>query len=409
MKDPVSVTPCKHPRYKFRVRYPRDGVRVDAFFTNETEALRFAKKQRKETGEQGVPFGSLAEEERAAVSFWRNFISSIDQSEPPALLRVLTDYAANWKTARGSVTVPVAVAAYEATKKAEGLKPLSLQGIHTRCGRFAKDFADRNISTITTAEISDWVLGIKSLNTRGGEEVGLLAKRNYRLALSGLFTFAKSREWVVENPVTEAARPRPPKKRPAILKPDFIAELLESISVNAPDLLAFWCLRFFAGVREQEVLRMDWEMIDLAAEEVNLPDTVTKTGYERTIKILPALQTFLTPLVKKSGPIVTISAMGRRWGLKKALAGIKMFSESGNTTIPANVARHSFATYHLLAFRHSGETSLQLGHGGSPDMLNRHYKGVGTQKDALAFWKIRPQSPKRGSRKPAKRKSPTFQ
>ena len=58
--------------------------------------------------------------------------------------------------------------------------------------------------------------------------------------------------------------------------------------------------------------------------------------------------------------------------------------------MPANAARHSFATFHLLAFRHAGETALQLGHGQSPEMLHRHYKGIASEAEAKTFWAIRP-------------------
>ena len=33
---------------------------------------------------------------------------------------------------------------------------------------------------------------------------------------------------------------------------------------------------------------------------------------------------------------------------------------------------------------------MQLGHGGSPEMLHRHYKGIASEAEALAFWAIRP-------------------
>lgn len=57
---------------------------------------------------------------------------------------------------------------------------------------------------------------------------------------------------------------------------------------------------------------------------------------------------------------------------------------------PSNAALHSFATFRLLAFRHTGETSIQLGHGDSPELLHRHYKGIASEAGAGAFWEIRP-------------------
>lgn len=415
--EAVTVRKSKHERYSWIVRWPgAGGKRMAKLFTNETAALDWAKDRRAELGDVGQSFGSISEPERSAVTFWRGFLVTVPDAAPPALMAILQDYAETWKATRSSVTVTAAVDAYEAAKKAEGLRPRSLQAIRTRCHRFVMDFGSRSISSITTAEISDWILSLPVLVHRGTvkakpgtgaapAQVGLLAKRNQRLGLSGLFNYAKTRGWVRENPVADAARPKPPKTRPEVLRPSDVARLfgaLEKIAKakNAPALIPFWAVRFFAGVREQEALRMDWSMIDLAGGEIHLPDTVTKTGHSRTVKIEPALAAFLAPYAQADGPIVTPSAMARIYHLKKAWRILQAedaaAKEAGEQVrqfpvpMPANAARHSFATFHLLAFRHAGETALQLGHGGSPEMLHRHYKGIASEAEALAFWAIRP-------------------
>ena len=419
--EKVTLSPTKHKDYPngFVVRWPGpNGRRTAKLFTNKTEALAWAKDKKAELGDVGQAFGSITEAERAAVMFWRGFVASVPNTPPPALLGLLQDYATTWKANRSSVTVTAAVNAYEAAKKAEGLRPMSLQAIHTRCQRFEADFGKRSISSITTAEVSDWILSLpavrqdalSSKTTKGAKnaapvQVGLLAKRNQRLGLSGLFNYAKTRGWVTNNPVTDAARPKPPKTRPGILRPSEVARLFKALETTSPALVPFWAVRFFAGIREQEVLRMDWSMIDLPAGEIHLPDTVTKTGKSRTLKIESALTAFLTPYAQPDGAIVTSSAMARIYHLKKAwrtlqnkdvvaAAKAKELGEepprSFPVPMPANAARHSFATFHLLAFRHAGETALQLGHGQSPELLHRHYKGIASEAEALAFWDVRP-------------------
>jgi integrase len=393
----ATVSEVKHPRYTHRCRYTGPGGKtLQAWFKNQTEADAFAKERNKETGIEGKAFGMLAPEEKAAVEFWRSVLEQTKDAPPPPLAEILRDYARRWKATRTSVTVQAAVDAYEAAKFAEGLRPMSVQGIRTRCGRFAKDFGTRSVCSITTAEVSDWILGLTATRTtkRDGkkpaapEQIGLLAKRNHRLAVSGLFNFAKGRGWVTENPVTDAARPKPPKTRPEVLTPDNAAKFFSSLDLHAPELVPFWAVRFFAGIREQEAVRMDWSMIDLAAGEIHLPDTITKTGHARTIKIEPALDAFLSPRGDSTGPVAPQTAMTRRWALAKAVKGIQATDKG--FALPSNCARHSFATFHLLAFRHAGETAMQLGHGGSPELLHRHYKGVGTEAQAKAFWSIRP-------------------
>lgn len=421
MRDKVTVCETTHARYSWVVRFPgKDAkgqpVRRQKYFTNKTEAETEAKERRAELGEVGEAFGSMSEPERAALTYWRAFVASVPDAAPPPLLSILEEWGQRWKESRASVTVSAAVDAYEAAKKAEGLRPVSIHSLRVRCGRFVKDFGKRPISSISSAEISDWILALPLARPRAGtkatagkdaapEQTGLQAKKNHRLALSGLFNFAKGRGWVRENPVTDSAKPKPPKTRPGILRPGDVARFFAALESTAPTFVPFWAVRFFAGIREQETLRMDWSMIDLAAGEIHLPDSVTKTGRSRTVKIEAPLAAFLTPHKQPDGPIVSPSAMSRRYHLAKALAVLTAAdaeaaakAKAARQTpprpfpvpMPANAARHSFATFHLLAFRHAGETALQLGHGESPEMLHRHYKGIATEAEAKAFWSIRP-------------------
>lgn len=416
MRQDVTISKVKHPRYSYRVRFPGPaGETLQKWFTTKTEAALFANERKKEIGREGLAFGVLADEEKAAVQFWRGFVASVPDSPPPALLAILQDTAERWKATRSSVTVTAAVEAYEAAKTAEGLRGVSLAAIHARCSRFVADFGGRPIASISAPEISDWILSLatvkqpvmkrKGTKTAPAAQVSLLTKKNHRLALSGLFNYAKGRGWVSLNPVIDSAKPRPPKTRPGILRPGEVARFFGALETAAPALVPFWAVRFFAGIREQECLRMDWSMIDLAAGEINLPDGVTKNGHSRTVRIEPALAAFLAPHKQPDGRIVTSSAMGRTYWTKKALrllqaedeAAAALAKQAGTqpprpfpVPMPDNAARHSFATAHLLAFRHPGETALQLGHGQNPELLHRHYTGIASEAEANAFWEIRP-------------------
>jgi integrase len=392
----VSMSMSGPTRYPWAVRYPGEGgKRLVRWFTDETSALAHAKEKSGEAGELGSAFGSVSEAERAALAQWRKFVAKADP-KPPALAEVLKEWAARWEAAQGSLSVRTAADKFAAVKKAEGLRPVSVRSLEMRCKRFADAFGERPIASITAPEISDWLLGL---------EVGLQTKRGLRLALSGLFNFAKARGWLRENPVTDAARPRPPKPRPEILCPGDVCRLFGALEKAAPALIPFWAVRFFGGIREQEALRMDWRMIDLAGGEIHLPDAVAKNHRARTVKIEPALAAFLAPHAQAAGPIVTASDMSRRYHLAKALRILqaedaeaaaeakkarKPAPRAFPVPMPANCARHSFATFHLEHGRHAGETALQLGHGGSPELLHRHYRGLASKADAKAFWAIRP-------------------
>jgi integrase len=52
--------------------------------------------------------------------------------------------------------------------------------------------------------------------------------------------------------------------------------------------------------------------------------------------------------------------------------------------------RHSYGSYHLAKFQHSGQTAEFMGHA-NPDMLYKHYRDViKEQGDIDGFWKLVP-------------------
>ena len=348
------------------------------------------------------------------MAAYRALVAKYEHPKPDSLAKIVKDYAKRFEASRAGATVSVAVAAFIEAKKAEGGSKAHLATLGVRLGRFKKDFGERVLPSFTTSELSDYVLNLRGLVLtpdtrppsgrmrkdgtpvkriyrqpvqRKEEALSLETKAGYRRAIHSLFEWARKRGMVPENPMTDADKPTGKPKLPGILTADETKDFFDALAEQAPKILPFWAVRAFAGIREAEAIRMDWRMIDLPGGKIILPATVTKTSTLREIKIEPALAAFLTPHAKTSGPVCSLSPMARRWHLRLALRSVP------NLNQPRNWARHSFATYHLLAFRHAGETSMQLGHGGSPEVLHRHYKGISTETEANAFWAIRPTTP----------------
>jgi hypothetical protein len=58
----------------------------------------------------------------------------------------------------------------------------------------------------------------------------------------------------------------------------------------------------------------------------------------------------------------------------------------------ADVMRHTGISNHLAEHQHEGKTATWAGN--SPDVIQRHYKGLVSRKDAKAFWAIAPTATK---------------
>ena len=56
---------------------------------------------------------------------------------------------------------------------------------------------------------------------------------------------------------------------------------------------------------------------------------------------------------------------------------------------PENGLRHSFASYHLAAFKNAASTALELGHHDSR-VTFAHYRELVKPREAARYWKLRP-------------------
>lgn len=407
MKNTIEAVACKHPRYTHRVRfYGADGKRVDRYFTNETEASAFAKEQSKETGKLGSDFGFISEDERAAIAFWRQFAKDTTPA-PPDLLSVLKDYKITFIASKASVTVSKAVEKFLDHQEANEASPRHQASLKSRLTRFSTDNGKLLVSAITTSIFNDWLNGLRATRAdKTGEKLTAVTRHNLTRSLRSFFVYAMENGWTLTNPVPAAKRSKnkavkiATRPAPAILLPADVSRFMQAILTHAPKLTVFWSVKFFAGIRDAEAARMDWNMIDLDGGEIHLPATVSKTGEARTMKVEPNLKAWLRPFVQESGKIVQSDNM-RKAGFKKAIASLATKDASGKVTkpfvFPSNAARHSFGTFHLFHFRNAGETALQLGHKSNPAMLHEHYKNPAAEKHAAAFWKILPAKPAKKS------------
>ncbi len=384
-----------------------DGRRCRKYFTNETDALAFAKKKEAELGINGSSFGTINDDERAALTFWRSFTTTATPT-PPDLLAVLRDYQREWMASKASRTVSAAVEAYLDHQEASKASDRHTATLRSRLGRFAADHGDAIASTISTSIFTDWLNSLRSNRADNeGSKLSLVTRHNLTRSLRAFFAFAVENGWSLSNPIPAAKRSKSKaakiaiKSAPAIMHPSDISRFMgalldqQAACVKAPSLVPFWSLKFFAGIRDSEAASLDWSMIDLDGGQIHLPARLSKTGEQRTIKIRPNLADWIRPFAKASGPVAP-GPNTRKRRYKQALDALAERDDKGKITkpfnFPSNAARHCFGTFHLYHFRDAGETSLQLGHKGNPAMLHEHYKNPTAEKHAAAFWEIRPPS-----------------
>jgi integrase len=395
----ATVSEAKHPRYTHRVRYTGPaGKTLQAWFKNETDALAFAKERDKEQGVNGSKFGSVGDDERAAVAYWRDFVEKATTS-PPDLLSVVKDFAGRWNEQKGSVTIKAAYEKFLDHQEAEGGSVRHIASLKSRVGRLSSDKGGELVALITAGSFSDWLNGLRATRAdKTGEKLSLVTRDNLKKSCRTFFSYCMERGWTSINPVPIIAKKRTREHRlanekaPEIMMPADVEKFLRMVEAAAPKILPFWCFKFFAGIRDSEAAQLTWEMVDMPGGKIHLPAAITKTGDARTVEIQPVLAHWLASHAQKAGPVAPASIVARRFAYNKALKRLRKPLEKGGApqtfTFPSNAARHSFGTFHLYHFRKAGETALQLGHKGDPAMLHKHYKNPAAEEHAAAFWSI---------------------
>jgi integrase len=224
-----------------------------------------------------------------------------------------------------------------------------------------RDLGSRPIASISPAMID------ARLQLRTNETTRARDFRYLRL----LFRWAYRMEYIERNPISRVESPRA-KSKSTILT---VEEMRTLLNKEMPEwLLACICLSGFAGIRTEELMRMDWADVDWQAGEIHVRPGVQKDSggwTQRYVTILPALARRKVDL---KGPLVPT--------YRRAY-----FDARRKLGIPPNALRHSFASYHLALCGDAGKTAHQMGHT-SPAMVYRIYARAVRKADAENWWNL---------------------
>lgn len=291
-----------------------------------------------------------------------------------------------------------AVEVYENSKQGNGLNENYSCKIANFLERFCEAFGDNTIvSSISSEKIETWINSVKKRvyadspdETLNGTAmkvyvdtdtpVSAITKKGFRSMLFTFFKFCRMRGWINENPVERIPAIREKLKTPKFYK---VAEVANMLSKSEPlsDLRAYLAIAAFAGLRRREIERLTWDKIKLPDREIVMDNEVTKTGARRIVKIPENLAMWLAPYSDKLNTKNHIVEQNfvKRLNAFRIANGIKWIN---------NGLRHSAATYYLALTRNAAITAEQMGH--AVDVLKQHYNGLAREKEAKAYFDIKP-------------------
>jgi integrase len=382
----LRETKINGERY-YLVIYPGlDGKRKREHFKKRAQAKLFHDKKRVELANFGTAAAALDERDRAEYLECRDILKTYGLSLRQAVDKLLPQL----KAEKTTTLVSKARDAFLKAKKSDGMSSRYLKDLTSRLKRFSKKFGSRNMASITTAEIDDWLRGLPG---------GPVNRNNYKRNIGVFFSYAEKRGLVLKNPFINASKAKEVPGKVGVLSPAEASRLLE----NSPkEMLPALALGLFAGLRpESEVMRLDWENIDLDRGLIRVDAKNSKRAANRFVQIPVNLKAWLLPHKKLSG---AVSPKGDKYYslLEKARDSAKI------TDWPADVLRHSYGSYHYAEFEDIGRAMSQMGHTNSRTFL-QHYRERVDPEDAKCYWLISPpvKTKKPSSKKRSNMNSPT--
>ncbi len=350
------------PRYKFTTNYRQGGKRIVRYFADEKSAKAFAAEKQIELLNEGRRNGEITAEERRAMM--------VAREKGLSLKDAVEHYATHLETLNHSATIETAIEEFLAIREAEGKAKAHLIDLRHRLNRFAREFGSRLSASISTKELDGWLHGLT---------VAPQTRANFRRVIHNFFAFCSARGYCVGNPASQATRSKVPPKAIGILTVEQSQGLLQACPVA---ILPAVAIALFAGLRREEIARLDWRSIDLDRRFIEVAAEKSKTAQRRLVPISDNLLKWLAPSRAISGPVMPPAITYRRKFLKALKA-------AGIESWPANALRHSFASYRLADTQDAAKVALELGHTESRTLF-QHYRELVRVEQAKAFWQIFP-------------------
>jgi site-specific recombinase XerD len=374
------------PKRGWKVNLPASVTaskkRERCYFPTRDKAKEFAEEQSAKHREHG----SMASIIRPAVA--EDAVAALEILKPwgKSIMDAARHLAAVCKANAASKPTSEALDVWLAS--CAHLRPRSLKCYKQAAERIRKALGERILNTITAEELAA-ALGIAG-------KAGSSAAGYYRNARA-FWKYAARKEWCMEEVYSQVDAPQAKKGgKIYTLTPNEAAHLLSVAEKHFPQAVASYALQLFAGIRAEEITRL--ESHHVSADGIELDEEVTKKGRRRHITPSDTLTAWLSRYPFQPCPEwEKVNAACRYlagWKVTPDAATLKAHplaeDYQSRPAWPQNVLRHSHASYAVASGTPIDSLLFEFGHVGKVDVLREHYIGKVSKKSALAYFAIMP-------------------
>jgi integrase len=261
--------------------------------------------------------------------------------------------------------------------------------------RFADTFPAHAVCDLTKEHIDAFFGSLHKVTAacRNHRAVSSAKARNhYRASIRQFLEWAIRKDYLTStHRLNDADAMRPERANTAEVQfynPEEFAALL----VAADEILRpMFVMGGLAGLRTEELLRLDWADVWRVEGHIEITAGKAKTRQRRLIEICPALAAWLKPYKKFTS--------GKLWKSHEVMFQQKFVETCGQANVAnkgkkiplirkPNGLRHAFCTYHFALHANENKTAQQAGN--SPAMIHAHYKGLVTKAEAEKWFNVVP-------------------
>jgi integrase len=204
-------------------------------------------------------------------------------------------------------------------------------------------------------------------------------RRKYVLFLNMFATWLRHEHFISENPF-EGIRFKPGSFSAEFYSIDELQAMFRFIHKHCPDLIGYYSLLAFAGLRPSEAARVTWPDINFQTVELYVRKGKTNA---RHIELQPVAIEWLTWHRQNTPPDKSFVELRNLVNREKWIHNHALDRE----WIPDGL-RHGFATFYRAKIKDVGQVADYMGN--SPGIVKCHYARTVPKTDCLRFWSLTP-------------------
>jgi integrase len=261
--------------------------------------------------------------------------------------------------------------------------------------RFAGVFPGTALADLSKDHVDKFfaVLGeLKSKSRNRKPATSAKIRNHHRAAIRQFLQWAVRKDYLsVTHRLAESDGMRPERANTADTEFYTPAEFKALLDTAQGPMRAIVAIGGLAGLRTQELLRLDWADVWRVENHIEVTKGKAKTRQRRLVEMVPALAQWLADFKDHTGKLWAGHEITFQQHLKalceKAVVEIK--GKKVAVVRKPNGLRHSFCSYHFAQHGNENLTAQQAGN--SPAMVHASYKGLATKKTAQQWFAVAPE------------------